>query len=264
MNRRGTRYLFASALLTLAFSTPECLFAQNQNPPRWSVITVTTIKPDARAEFEAWQKQITAAFRKAEVPSRTVLQTVLGDLFEYITVAPIQKLGDMDGASPVQRALGQEAAAALTRRGTAYVTSAHRLISREIPELSIVSPTAEPPALAFVTTLRLMPGHADEFTSWVRDEYVAAAKKAEIQNLWISSALFGGDPNERVIVRPMKSMAEFDAGPFTTKALGPEGARKMMSKTAAFVESTQYRVVRYRADMSYMSRPNAAKPAPAQ
>ncbi len=110
--------------------------------------------------------------------------------------------------------------------------------------------------MPWLASLHVAPGRADDFAAWVKDEYLPAAKKAEIKNLWVSADVHGADPNERVIVRPIRSMAEFDAGPFTTKALGAEGARKMMSKTNGIVDSVNYRVVRYRADLSYqMARP---------
>ncbi len=111
------RITLAGVLLTLALSVPLSLAAQDQPKPQWSVVTMTTIKPDARAEYEAWQKQITAAYKKAEVPSRTVVQTIMGDLFEYISLAPITKFADLDGATPVERALGKESAAALLAQG---------------------------------------------------------------------------------------------------------------------------------------------------
>jgi hypothetical protein len=72
----------ASAIVaTLALSAIPSVFAQSTPAPEWSVVTVATIKPDMRSDFEAFQKAITAAYKKAEVPSRAVLQTVMGDLF---------------------------------------------------------------------------------------------------------------------------------------------------------------------------------------
>jgi hypothetical protein len=244
-------------MFALALSVPLSLTAQEQPKTQWSVVTMTTIKPDARAEYEAWQKQITAAYKKAEVPSRTVVQTIMGDVFEYISIAPVGKFADLDGPTPIERALGKEPAAALLRKGGAYIVSVRRFMSRDMPELSIRTPESEPSPLAMVSILHVVPGRADDFAAWVKDEYLPAAKKAEIKNLWVTADVHGSDPNERVIVRPVRSMAEFDGGPFTTKALGAEGARKMMSKTNGIVDSMNYRVVRYRADLSYqMARPS--------
>jgi hypothetical protein len=71
---------------TLALSAIPSVFAQSAPAPKWSLVTVATIKPDMRSDFEVWQREITAAYKKAGVPSRAVLQTVMGDLFEYVSV----------------------------------------------------------------------------------------------------------------------------------------------------------------------------------
>jgi hypothetical protein len=63
--------------------------------------------------------------------------------------------------------------------------------------------------------------------------------------------MFGGDPNERIIVRIMKNMGEFDAGPVLTRALGEEGARKLRARSAGIVDSVQFSVLHYRTDLSY-------------
>jgi hypothetical protein len=58
-------------------------------------------------------------------------------------------------------------------------------------------------------------------------------------------------------------MGELDGGPVLTKALGEEGARKLMNKTVGMVDSVQFRIVRYRPDLSYETAP-AAKTASAK
>lgn len=243
-------YVSVVLLTAAALASLQTLSAQSQPAPKWSLVTVTTIKPEMRSQYESWQKQLTAAYKKAEVPSRAVLQTILGDLFEYVTVTPLAHFADMDGPSPLERALGKQEGAALLQKGALYLTSARRMASLAMDNISMREPS-QPAPLAVVNILRLLPGKGPEFAAWAKDEYVPAMKKAELKNVWISQTIFGGDGNERVIVRPIKTMSEIDSGPPTTKALGAEGARKLMSRTAAFVESSQMRIVRYRADLSY-------------
>ncbi len=240
----------AFAVMALALTCVSTLRAQTEPAPKWSVVTITTIKPDMRTEYEAWQKQLTAAYKKAEVPSRAVLQTVMGDLFEYVSVAPIAHFADLDGLTPVEKALGKDPAANLMKKGSAYLTSARRMATLDMEELTIRNKT-EPAPFAVVTIMRLASGKAPEFTAWMKDEYLPAMKKAELKNFWVSRTVFGGDPNERVTVRPMKALSEIDAGPLTVKALGEEGSRKLMSHTAGIVESVQFRIMKYRPDLSY-------------
>jgi hypothetical protein len=212
-----------------------------------------------RTEFEGWQKQMTAAYKKAEVPSRIVLQTVMGDLFEYVTVTPLAKFADMDGPSPLERAVGKDEAATVLRKGGMYITSVRRIASLAINDLSIQTPMPAPAPYYVVTSMRLVPGKGPEFTAWMKDEYMPAMKKAELKNFWVSQSVFGGNPNERITVRPMKALGEIDAGPLATKALGAEGASKMMSHSAGVVESVQFSIVRFRPELSY-ELPSPAPP----
>jgi hypothetical protein len=250
-----------TVLTALALAIGPCLLAQSQTPqtPKWSVVTFTTIKPDMRAEFEAWQKELTAAYKKADVPSRAVVQTLLGDLFEYISISPISRFGDLDGPSPVERALGKEDSAKLMQKGRSLITSAHRITSASLDDLSIRTPTSEPAPYALVIIAQLAQQKNSEFESWAKDQYLPVLKKAEVKNFWISRTVFGGDPDERVMVMPLGTMAEIDKGPPATRVLGREGAQKLMAGTAAFTKSVQYRMVRYRADLSYDMMADRAK-----
>lgn len=60
-------------------------------------MTTFHIKPDFRTEFEASQKEITAAYKKAGVAYRVVVQTMFGDLMEYTSIAPIANFAESDG-----------------------------------------------------------------------------------------------------------------------------------------------------------------------
>jgi hypothetical protein len=244
--------LVAGAVCTaFALSHVPSLTAQQTPAPKWSLVTLTTIKPDSRADYEAWQKDITAAYKKAEVPSRAVLQTMMGDLFEYISVSPLAHFADMDGASPVERALGKDGAAVFMKKGAPYVVSVRRMATLAMDDLSIRTKTPEMSPYAMVTSMHIIPGKASDFDAYMKNDYLPVMKKGEVKNFWVSRTVFGGDPNERVTARLMKNLAEIDAGPLTTKILGQEGARKLTSKTAGIVDAVQYRIVRYRPDLSY-------------
>jgi hypothetical protein len=248
---------FAGTLLLLAGAAPHAT-AQNETPqaPQWSVVMFSTVKPEARQDFEAFQKEITAAYKKANVPSRAVLQTVFGDLNQFISVTPLSKFAAMDGDGPLERALGAEGAAKLRRRGAAYVTSQHRIASLNVPDLAIRTKTSEPLPYAMVTTYTLVPGKGQEFNAYMKDDYIPMLKKAEVSNFWVSQTVFGG-ASERVAVRLMKKLGEIDDGPIGRRTLGAEGARKLAAKASGLITSTRTVIVRYRPDLSYES----AKPA---
>jgi hypothetical protein len=243
---RGT--LLAAALISAVAPT---LLAQNAPAPKWSVVTFVSVKPGNVAEFEAWQKELTAAYKKADVPSRAVVQTIMGDLFEYISIYPISHFADLDGPTPVEHALGKEEADKLMQKGRSYIVSAHRISSAALDDLSLYAPTPTPAPYALVTIVQLAQGKSADFDAWTKNEYLPVLKKGEMKNYWVSRTVFGGDPDERVMVAPLEKMADIDAGPPARRVLGPEGARKLMSGTTAFTKSVQYRMVRYRADLSY-------------
>src|SRR3954462_6595335 len=85
-----------TVLVALALSTVPAIMAQSTPAPEWSLVTVTTIKPEMRSDYEAFQRDISAAYKKAQVPSRAVLQTMMGNVLEYVSVAPLAHLADMD------------------------------------------------------------------------------------------------------------------------------------------------------------------------
>ena len=245
----------STAITALTFAMPSISMGQAQSSPQWSVITTTQIKPEFRQEYEAIQKEITAAYKKAGAPSRLVVQTIIGDLDEYVSIAPLGKFGEMDGPSILAKALGDAGEQRLLHRIGAYLLGAHRVTSIALNDISIRTPMADPGAFAHVTFLRLAPGKGADFAAYMKDDYIPAMRKADVANLWLSQTVFGGNPNERVIVRPMHKLAEIDLGPLTTRALGLEGARQLMAKQNGIVESVHYTIVRVRPDLSLIPAP---------
>jgi hypothetical protein len=229
--------------------------AQTTPAPQWSSIVITKIKPEARAEYESLQKELMAAYKKAGIPSRAVLQTVFGDLNEYVSVMPIAKFSNLDGAPPLEQALGAEGYAKIRRRLGLVTHSLHRIATLSMPELSINTPTETPAPFAMVVTYTLAPGRGRDWETFIRDEALPMYRKAEVPNVWVSRTLFGGESLERVVVRPMIKLGEIDDGPITQRVLGTEGAAQFLAKSAGLHQSVRYRIVRYRNDLSYAPQP---------
>jgi hypothetical protein len=247
----------AASSAALVVVLPFASHAQQQpaqaSKAQWSVITVATVKAEMRDQFEAFQKELMMAFKKAEVPSRIVLQPVMGDLLEYVTIYPIANFADLDGPSPAERSLGKDGLASSMAKIAGAVTSVHRSASLDINDLSIHTESKEPAPYAMVMFMRTAPGKGPDFEDWLRNDYIPVMKKAEVKNLSVARDVFGSNPNEYVVVRPMQKLAEIDAGPLARKVLGVEGAKKLTAKTAGIVESVEYRIYRYRADLSYQA-----------
>jgi hypothetical protein len=210
-------------------------------------------------EYEATMKEITAAYKKAGAAARVVVQTVLGDLMEYTSIVPLANFAEMDGPSPLVKALGEAGSQRLLKKSGAYLNSVHRVTALAMPDITIMDPTASPGEYAAVTIWRLFPGKGAEFTAFMKDDYLPAMRKAEVKNFWVSRPIFGGDLDERFTVRPMQKLAELDGGPLTTKALGAEKAQALNAKLSKIVESTHYSIVRVRPDLSMMPAPPPTK-----
>src|SRR2546430_15682220 len=101
------KILVSAGICALTISLSGISFAQPNPAPQWSVITVSQIKPEFRMEYEAAQKELSAAYKKAGIASRLVVQTILGDLEEYTTIVPLANYAEMDGPTPTVKTLGE-------------------------------------------------------------------------------------------------------------------------------------------------------------
>src|SRR5260221_2926553 len=134
--------VLCSGLFRLGVVLPALvsLIAQDKAPapkgPEWSYVFIYKIKPEKGADFEAIQKEVSAAYKQAGVPFRVVWQTTFGDINEYVSVAPMANFAAMDAPSPVVKALGADKAADLLRRSSATVSGVTRVATVNRPELS--------------------------------------------------------------------------------------------------------------------------------
>jgi hypothetical protein len=237
-----------AALALLSFP----LVAQDQPPPQMMVITTTTIKPEMRQQYEAYQKEVSAAYKKAGVASRSVWQTMLGDLTEFVSVYPIQDFGAMDGDSPVVKAVGQEKADELLRRSSPMLTSVHRGLLFARPDLSIMK-EGGPQLLPYAVIVRItvVPGRDSDYDHWAKHEMLPANKQGGAAQLLVFDALFNGS-TEHVVVYPIEKMAALNAGPPSWKMEGGRAAaEKMGARTNGIVADEKLTIARYRADLSY-------------
>jgi len=246
------RLLGSAAVFALTLGLSNISLGQTQTAQQWSVITTVQIKPEFRTEMEAIQKEISAAYKKANL-TRLVVETILGDANEYISIAPLTKFAEMD--SPSLLSMPPTLPQPLLKRARGYITAMHRTTYLDLPDISIRTDMANPGEYAHVAVLHLMPGKAAAFTQFMKDDYLPAMRKAEVANLWLSRPIFGGDLGDRVMVRPLHKLAELDGGPITTKALGAEGAAQLAAKQSGIVESSHYTVVHVRPELSNMPAP---------
>ena len=236
--------------LTLGLSSVA--LGQTQPAQQWSVITTVQIKPESRTEYEAAQKDVSAAYKKAGL-QRLVVQTILGDSNEYISIVPLAKFADMD--SPSLLSSPSILPQPLVKKVTGYMAAMHRVAYLALNDISIRTDMANAGEYAQVGVYHLATGKAAAFTQFMKDDYLPAMRKADVANLWLSRPIFGGDLSDRVMVRPLHKLAELDGGPVLIKALGSEAATKVTDKQNSIVESVHYSIVRVRPELSNMPAP---------
>ena len=79
-----------------------------------SQVTLVRVKPEMIDEWIDLQKnEVMPAQKKGGVTTRTVLQTAIGNSFEYAIIIPYPSFAALDGQNAQQKALGTEAAARL-------------------------------------------------------------------------------------------------------------------------------------------------------
>ena len=224
-------------------------FAQEQKGPQWSVVTIVHVKSGMTANYEAYQKELSAAYKKAGL-SRTVVQTIVGNLSEYVSIAPLKKLADLSGDSPVERALGPEGAAALRAKRANLYDDVRRVITVDRPDLSLRA--GAPGMYALVVSIHTMPGRRAEYESAIKKDMLPAFKKVGLSNVWTSDTVFGGPGNQQVVVIPLKETGELDQGPPLTRALGAEAAAKVEAHFDSLTQASEMAIVKVRPDLSNM------------
>lgn len=225
-------------------------FGQDQKAPQWSVVTVVHVKAGMTANYEAYQKELSAAYKKAGI-SRTVVQTVVGNMSEYVSIVPLKKLADLSGDSPVDRALGPEAAAALRAKRANLYDDVRRVITMDRPDLSLRA-GAPPGMYALVVSVQTMPGRRAEYEAAMKKDMVPALKKVGMTNAWVSDSVFGGPGNQQVVVIPLKDTGDLDLGSPLVRALGPEAAAKVQAHIDGLTQSSELRIVKVRPELSNM------------
>lgn len=100
-----SKHAFLTGIVAAALVS-SC-FAESPGIPKWTLTTITKVKPEMRQEFETCLKQMAAAYKKAGSPWFQTFETFAGDTTEYTTVVPVMKFGDLDAPPVLTKVLGK-------------------------------------------------------------------------------------------------------------------------------------------------------------
>ncbi len=220
--------------------------------PSWVLLSEIHVKPDMRQEWYDLQKnEVNPAFKKAGVSERAVWETVVGDLGTYFSVVSLENFAQLDGPGAIRRALEPEKRILLLQKLAKCINSRKRSTIRLRPDLSIRPSRHEPPKMAIVIDIKVVPGKQSAFEHLLRTELLPALKKAGIREFMATQTTFGGDPNRWTFLSMIPRFAEIDKGPPLVRALGREGAARLDEKFAGLTASANYSIARYNTELSF-------------
>lgn len=220
------------------------------------LVTVVKVKPGMAKDWEAIQSDITNAYQKSGIASRSVWHTnVIGDVYEYATSSPIQSFADLDADSPLLKQVGKEGAAKISERLAAVTAEAHRFVVRSRPELSIGEMKSLPSTPVELVKLRVALGRTMDFENMVKTDYNPLAKKGGSEvAIWYQLAIGGRGPEYHILL-PLNKFADLDKPNPIVKAAGKEAADKLSAKFAGILLSSETTVMKIIPELSYMMKP---------
>lgn len=262
MNNRVLRCCIPTAVV---FALAAPVFAADAKPqPSSQLIVVTTVKvkPGMAKEWEAIQSDISNAYQKSGIPFRNVWQTTMfGDMYSYATASPISKFADLDGDGPLLKAVGKEESAKIIARLAAVTDSAHRMIIRSRPDISIGEMKTLPTTPVELVRIHVAPGRTADYENLLKTEFLPAAKKGGTEVAIVYQTVLGGVGPEYHAVIVLNKLADFDEPSPIVKALGKEGAAKLGAKFAGISVSSETSIMRGRPDLSYTLKTDKAAAA---
>jgi hypothetical protein len=236
-------------------SVPAAEQASDKPPAfQWLQLTVVGVQPGMSADWrKIQQEEILPTLKKGGSLGREVWTTaVFGIGGEYVIVTPIQSLAQFDGQSPMSKALGPEAAAALGSRLGKLETGRRTYLLRTRPDLSYVPEPNRAPKLAIVSIVEIAGGRSAEFESLIKTDAVPAMKKAQAKGYYVSQVIYGGNTQEYITLVAYDTFEEIGKGHPFEIALGQTGVAKMMQKTTGVVTRVERYISRFVPELSFM------------
>ena len=245
--------LVVAGTLVLAAAETVPTVAQTAPPTTRSQVTLVRLKPDMVNEWLDLQKnEVIPAQKKGGVTSRTTLQTVFGNAFEYAVIIPYPSYGVLDGQNAQQKALGNEAAARLAAKIRKCILTQTTYVLNRRDDLGIPQGTA--PAMRTVVS-RPLPGKQDDYLNYIKNDLLPVMKKAKdagkIAGYNVSLRGEGAAAGELTRTTYYNKFADLDAGNPAIPVVGQAAATALGAKGAALATTVQVLVRRQVADLSF-------------
>lgn len=248
--------------LSLALFPPlaAAAVAQAPGPSEFLQVLTVTVKPEAVTDYEDYVKKVVASAAKTPGFPRVVTYQVTmgGPSYTYNFVLPFNKWADLDGWTPLSRALatfyGEAEAARIGRAGRSAVVHSESIVHRLLRDLSTKPRSFDPPApFVFVVRTEVDPAMQRSY-----EEYLSKLKTAQEQS-----------PDSPTAIRRVSALgpaltystaqfftkhADRDAwtppGDALRKAHGEAEGRRLLEEGARAVRRREIYVLAFRPDLS--------------
>lgn len=244
-----------AVLAASLFPATLSLAEQPNTPPATTryQVTVVRVKPDMLNEWIDLQKnEVIPAQKKGGVKERTVLQTAIGNAFEYTILTPFPSFEALDAPPVNVRVLGAEGAARLGEKIRKCVDFQRSYLVNRVDDLAIPQGDA---IASRMTVVRPAPGKMQDYLSHLRADVLPAMKKAKadgkIAGYSVSTRGVGAQAGEASTTTYYNKFADMEGGNPVIMALGAAAAAPITAKGAALATGVQTIIRRRVADLSF-------------
>jgi len=220
-----------------------------QDGETWYRVQVVQVRPEKVTDFvELYRNEINPALRRGGgVPWRSAWRAgQFGDTYERQFITPLNGFNELDGGSPLARALGQrDYDRVLDKlRETSEGRQAYAVRYRQ--DLSVESDDVSGLSIARVTNVEVAAGRGAEFEAFLRDN-VATFRDAGVV-FGIYQRQFGPGPVMWQIVENLRSYGELSRGGIL-RAFGDDSSAA--EQLAGVVTSVERTVLEYDPELSF-------------
>jgi len=238
----------------LVFSALSQSWAQSGSGNTRSLVRISQLKPEMASEWLAIEKsEVNAALKKGGIASRTVLETVLGNPYEYVSITPLGNYSELDADTPIIRALGKDGGARLLAKIRRCLESQSVFVSTRVEELSSMPKT--PAAVWTTVRYRVEPGKNQDYENYLKMDimpvYAKAKAAGKIAGYSMAQRGPGANIRDRTTVVYRDKVGSMEAGTVLAQMLGQEAAAKLTAKGANLASLVEVTVRRRVPDLSY-------------
>jgi len=256
-NKPGSKYMISKkyfsrllsivAIVALALPLAPATVVAQDDGSGYTQVRTMIVKGGQIPAYLELQRQFARA-EKAADRSRNFWQEIRGDTSTFYAVRSLDRLGDNDAA--FQPAMEQDDWDKWIAAFGDTVASSTYAILRNYPELQIPADEGTELNMLYLRERNVAPGKSDEYHDWIQNRLMPALRKGGVKGFGYSRVAMGGNNNTWIGTTRLENWSALDGpGPFTD--MDADEIEAMLAAGNALLVSSENRILRYRADLSY-------------